>query len=109
MHDSVDERLALVQEAIDQVPDVSQVKEAVADEVKDVVQGQLKVTVRREIVHAIGEEVKRTVQQQVSEVMRREIRSVVQHAVMNTVDERVAAIMRQKYGSKDTGAPKSGD
>lgn len=41
--------------------------------------------------------------------MRREIRSVVQHEVMNTVDERVAAIMRQKYGSKDTGAPKSGD
>ena len=53
VHDSVDERFALVQEAIDQVPDVGQVKEAVSDEVK------------------------RTVQQQVSEVVRREIRSVV--------------------------------
>ena len=99
VHDSVDERFALVQEAIDQVPDVSQVKEAVADEVKDVVQEQLKVTVRREIVHAIGEEVKRTVQQQVSEVVRREIRSVVQHEVMNIVDERVAAIVRQQVTS----------
>ena len=94
VHDSVDERFALVQEAIDQVPDVSQVKEAVADEVKDVVQEQLKATVQREIVHAIGEEVKRTVQQQVSEVVRREIGSVVQHEVMNIVDERVATTVR---------------
>ncbi|KAL1584022.1 hypothetical protein WHR41_08100 [Cladosporium halotolerans] len=99
VHDSVDERFALVQEAIDQVPDVSQVKEAVADEVKDVVQEQLRVTVQREIVHAIGEEVKRTVQQQVSEVVRREIRSVVQHEVMNIVDGRVAAIVRQQVTS----------
>lgn len=54
MHDSVDERLALVQEATDQVPDVGQVKEAVSDEVRDVVQEQLKATVQREIVHAMG-------------------------------------------------------
>jgi len=99
VHDSVDERFALVQEAIDQVPDVSQVKEAVADEVKDVVQEQLKATVQREIVHAIGEEVKRTVQQQVSEVVRREIRSAMQHEVMNIVGERVAAIVRQQVTS----------
>ena len=62
VHDSVDERLALVQEAIDQVPDVRQVKEAVLEEVRDVVQELLKVTVEREIVRAIGEEVKITVQ-----------------------------------------------
>ena len=37
VHDSVDERLALVQEAIDQVPDIAQVKEAVSEEVTEVV------------------------------------------------------------------------
>lgn len=62
MHDSAAERFALVQEAIDQVPDVRQVKEAVLEEVRDVVQELLKVTVEREIVRAIGEEVKITVQ-----------------------------------------------
>jgi hypothetical protein len=72
VHDSVDERFALVQEAIDQVPDVSQVKEAVSDEVK------------------------RTVQQQVGDVVRREVRSVVQHEVMDTVSEKVAAIVQQQ-------------
>ncbi|KAF2716901.1 hypothetical protein K431DRAFT_307402 [Polychaeton citri CBS 116435] len=72
VHDSVDERFALVQEAIDQVPDVGQVKEAVPDEVK------------------------RTVQQQVGDVVRHEVRSVVQHEVMNTVSEKVAAIVQQQ-------------
>ena len=99
VHGSVDERFALVQEAVDQVPDIGQVKEAIADEVRDVVQEQLKVTVQREIVQAIGEEVKRTVQQKVSEVVRWEIRSVAQHEVMNIVDERVAAIVRQQVTS----------
>jgi len=72
VHDSVDERFTLVQEAIDQVPDVGQVKEAVS------------------------EEVKRTVQQQVGEVVCREVRSVVQHEIMDTVGEKVAAIVQQQ-------------
>ena len=72
VHDSVDERFALVQEAIDQVPDVGQVKEAVSDEVK------------------------RTVQEQVGEVVCREVRSVVQHEIMTTVGEKVAAIVQQQ-------------
>ena len=59
VHDSVDERFALVQEAIDQVPDVGLVKEAVSDEVK------------------------RAVRQQLGDVIRREFRSVVQHEIMN--------------------------
>ena len=58
VHDSVDERFATVQGAIDQVPDNRQVKEAVSEEVRDVCQEQLRVNVQREIVHAIREEVK---------------------------------------------------
>jgi hypothetical protein len=69
VRDSVDERFALVQEAIDQVPDVGQIKEAVLDEVK------------------------RMAQQQVGDVVRREVRSVIQHEIMNTVGEKVAAIV----------------
>jgi hypothetical protein len=99
VHDSVDERLALVQEAIDQVPDIGQVKEAVSEEVRDVVQEQLTVIVQREIVHAIGDEVKRTVQQQVGEVVRREVKSVVQHEVTNVVGEKVAATVQQEVTS----------
>jgi len=107
VHDSVDERFALVQEAIDQVPDVGQVKEAVAQEVREVVQEQLKVTVQQEIVHAIGEEVKRTVQQQVSEVVRREVtqvvqqevKSIVQREVMKIVTETVTGIVQQQVTS----------
>jgi hypothetical protein len=72
VYDSVDERRALVQDAIDQVPDIEQVKEAVSEEVRDVVQEQMKVTVQHEIVHAIGEEVRRTVRQQVTEIVRSE-------------------------------------
>lgn len=58
VHDSVDERFATVQGAIDQVPDNRQVKEAVSEEVRDVFQEQLRVNVQREIVHAIREEAK---------------------------------------------------
>jgi len=107
VHDSVDERLALVQGAIDQVPDIEQVKEAVSEEVRDVVQEQLKVTVQHEIVQAIGEEVKRTVRQQVSEVVRREVtqvvqqevKSIVQREVMKIVTETVAGIVQQQVTS----------
>jgi hypothetical protein len=79
VHDSVDERLALVQEAIDQVPDIGQVKEAVSEEVREAVQEQLT--------------------QQVSEVVRCEVKSVVQHVVMNIVGEKVAAIVQQQVTS----------
>lgn len=96
VHDSVDERFALLQGAIDQVPDVGQVKEAVSEEVKEVVQEQLKVTLQKEIVHVIGDEVKRVVQQQVREVARREVKSVVQHEVVNSIGEMVAAIAQQQ-------------
>jgi hypothetical protein len=96
VHDSVDERLALVQEAIDQVPDVGQVKEAVADEVREVVHEQLKVTVQHEIVHAIREEVKRAVQQQVSEVVRREVTQVMQREVKNIVQRDVMKIVTKQ-------------
>ena len=72
VHGSVNERFASVQEAIDQVPDVGQVKEAVSDEAK------------------------RTVQQQVSDVVRRNVRSVVKHEIVNTVGEKVAAIVQQQ-------------
>jgi hypothetical protein len=96
VHDSVDERFALLQEAIDQVPDVGQVKEAVSEEVKDAVQEQLNVTVQKEIVHVVGDEVKRVVQQQVGEVVRREVKSVVQHEVMDSIGEMVAAVVQQQ-------------
>jgi len=96
MHDSVDERLALLEGPIDQVPDVGQVKEAVSEEVKDAVQVQLNVIVQKEIVHVIGDEVKRVVQQQVGEVVRREVKSVVQHEVMSSRGEMVAAIVQQQ-------------
>jgi len=75
VHNSVDKRFALVQEAIDQVLDVGQVKEAVSDEVK------------------------RTVQQQVGDVVCREVRSVVQHEIMNTIGEKVASIVQQQITS----------
>ena len=58
VHDSVDERFAPVQGAIDQVPDNRHVKEAVSEEVRDVFQEQLRVNVQREIIHAIRGEVK---------------------------------------------------
>jgi hypothetical protein len=107
VHDSVDERLALVQDAIDQVPDIEQVKEAVSKDVRDVVQEQLKVTVQHEVVHAIGEEVRRTVRQQVSQVVRREVtqvvrqevKSIVQREVMKIVTETVTDIFQKQVSS----------
>ena len=107
VHDSVDERLALVQGAIDQVPDIGQVKAAVSEEVRDVVQEQLKVTVQHEILKAIGEGVKRAVQQQVSEVVRREVtqvvqqevKSIVQREVMKIVTETVTGFVQQQVTS----------
>jgi len=107
VHDSVDERFTLVQDAIDQVPDIEQVKEAVSEEVREVVQEQMKVTVQHEIVHAIGEEVRRTVRQQVSEVVRREVtqvvqqevKSIVQREVMRIVTETVTGIVQQQVTS----------
>jgi len=106
VHDSVDERLALVRDAIDQVPDIEQVEEAVSEEVKDVVQEQLKVTVQHEFVHAVGE-AKRTVRQQVSKVVRREVtqvvqqevKSIVQREVMEIVTETVTGIVQQQVTS----------
>lgn len=82
-------------------------KEAVAEEVRDVVQEQLKITVQHEIVHAIGEEVKRTVQQHVSEVVCREVtqvvqlevKSIVQREVMEIVTEAVTGIVQQQVTS----------
>jgi hypothetical protein len=99
VHDSVDERLTLVQEAIDQVPDVGQVKEAASEEVREVVQEQLKVTVQREIVRAIGDEIKSTVQKQVGAVVRQEVKSVVQNEVMNVTGEKVAAVVQQQVSN----------
>ncbi|KAI6824489.1 hypothetical protein KC343_g180 [Hortaea werneckii] len=112
VRESVDERIALVQEAIEQVPDIGQVKETVSEEVRDIVQEQWKATVQREIVEAIRDEVKSAVQQQVSGVVRREVKevvqqevksivkqevqSIVQREVMNIVTEKVTAIMQQQ-------------
>ncbi|KAI7713817.1 hypothetical protein KC353_g7264, partial [Hortaea werneckii] len=103
VRESVDERFALVQEAIEQVPDIGQVKEIVSEEVRDIVQEQLKVTVQREIVDVIRNEVKSAVQQQVSEVVRREVKEVVQQEVksigqrevMDIVTEKVTATIQQ--------------
>lgn len=72
VHDSVDERFAIVQEAIDQVPGVGQVKEAVSDEAKG------------------------TVQEQADGIVCCEIRRVVQHEIMSTVSKKVAAIVQQQ-------------
>lgn len=72
VHNSVNERPALVQGAIDQVSDIGQVKDAVSDEVK------------------------RTVLEQVGEVVCREVRSIAQHEITDTVGEKVAAIVQQQ-------------
>lgn len=110
--DSVDERFALVQEAIEHVPDISQVKETVSEEVRNIVQERLKITVQREIVEVNRDEVKSAVEQQVSGVVRREVKkvvqqevkcivkqevqSIVQREVMNIVTEKVTAIVQQQ-------------
>jgi hypothetical protein len=99
VRESVDERFALMQEAIADRSDMEQIRATISEELSHAVQERLKVTVQREIVNAIREEVTRTVQQQVSEVVRREVKSIVQHEFKNTVDENVAAIIRQQVTS----------
>jgi hypothetical protein len=99
VRESVDERFALMQEAIADKSDIEQIRETISEELGHAVQERLKVTVQREIVNAIREEVTSTVQQQVSEVVRREVKSVVQHGVMNIVDESVSAIIQQQVTS----------
>ncbi|KAF4546909.1 Hypothetical protein D9617_102g071680 [Elsinoe fawcettii] len=89
VHDSVDERLALA-------PDIGQVRDAVSEEVKEVVQEQLKVTVQKEIGHIIGDEVKRAVQQQVGEVVRCEVAAVVQQQAGSIIRQQVTAIVQQQ-------------
>jgi actin-like ATPase involved in cell morphogenesis len=96
VRESVDERFALVQEAITEVPDIGQMKGTISEEVRDNVREHLKNAIQREVVEAIGEEVKRTVQQHVSEVVRREVKSIVQREVMNIVNEQVTAIVQQQ-------------
>lgn len=96
MRESVDERFALVQEAIEQVPDIGQVKETVSEEVRNIVQEQLKATVQREIVEAIRDEVKSAVQQQVSGVVRREVKEVVQQEVKSIVEQEVQSIVQRE-------------
>jgi hypothetical protein len=99
VRESVDERFALMQEAIADRSDIEQIRATISEELSQAVQERLKVTVQREIVNAIREEVTRTVQQQVSEVVRREVKSVVQHEVVNLVEENVAAIIQQRVTS----------
>jgi hypothetical protein len=62
VRESVDERFALVQEAIADKSDIEQIRETTSDELSHAVQERLKVTVQREIVNAIRGEVTRTVQ-----------------------------------------------
>jgi hypothetical protein len=99
VRESVDERFALMQEAIANRSDIEQIRATISEELSSAVQDRLKPTVQREIVNAIRDEVTRTVQQQGSEVVRREVKSVVQHEVMNLVEENVAAIIQQRVTS----------
>jgi hypothetical protein len=99
VRESVDERFALVQDAIADKSDIEQIKKTISEELSHAVQEQLKVTVRREIVNAIREKVTRTVQQQVSEVVCREVKSIMQREFKNIVDENVAAIIQQQVTS----------
>jgi hypothetical protein len=99
VRESVDERFALMQEAIADRSDIEQIRATISEELSQAVQERLKVTVQREIVNAIRGEVTRTVQQQVSEVVRREVKSAVQHEVVNLVEENVAAIIQQRVTS----------
>jgi hypothetical protein len=94
VRESVDERFALMQEAIADRSDIEQIRANISEEWSSAVQDRIKLTVQREIVNAIRDEVTRTVQQQVSEVVRREVKSVVQLEVMNLVEENVAAIIQ---------------
>ena len=94
VRESVDERFALVREAIADRSDIDQMKEAISEDLRSTVQEGLVVAVQRKIVNAIREEATRTVQEQVGEVVRREVKSVVQHEVKSIVDEKVAAIIQ---------------
>jgi hypothetical protein len=73
VRESVDNRFALVQEAIVDKSDIKQIRKTISEELGSAVQDRLKVTVQREIVDVIRDEVTRTVQRQVSEVVRREV------------------------------------
>jgi hypothetical protein len=73
VRESVDNRFALVQEAIVDKSDIKQIRKTISEESGSAVQDRLKVTVQREIVNVIRDEVTRTVQRQVSEVVRREV------------------------------------
>ena len=99
VRESVDERFALMQEAITERSDIEQIKETVSDELNTIVQKRLKITVQRTIVDATREEVTKTVQQQVSEVVCQEVKSVIQHEVTNIVTEKVAATIQQQITS----------
>lgn len=99
VRESVDERFALLQEAIAERSDIEEIKEAISEDLRSTVQEGLKGTVQREVVNGIQEEVTRTVQEQVSEVVRRKVKSVVHHEVRSIVDEEVAAIVQQEVTS----------
>ena len=104
VRESVDERLALMQEAITERSDIEQVKETISDELRNVVQERLKMTVQRTIVDAIRDEVAKTVQQQVGEAVRgevknaveQEVKSIIQSAVANGINEQVTTIVQQQ-------------
>jgi hypothetical protein len=53
VRESVDERFALVQEAITEVPDIGQMKGTISEEVRDNVREHLKNAIQREVVEAI--------------------------------------------------------
>jgi hypothetical protein len=107
VHDSVNERFALVQEAIDQVPDVGQVKEAVSDEVKrtmqqqvgDVVCCEVRNVVQHEIMDTIGEKVAATVQQQITGIVKQQVTAIVQQQVTSIVQQQVTSIVQQQVTS----------
>jgi hypothetical protein len=107
VHDSVNERFALVQEAIDQVPDVGQVKEAVSDEVKrtvqqqvgDVVRCEVRNVVQHEIMDTIGEKVAAIVQQQITGIIKQQVTAIVQQQVTSIVQQQVTSIVQQQVTS----------
>jgi hypothetical protein len=104
VRESVDERFALMQEAITERSDIEQIKATISDELRNVVQERLKTTVQRTIVDAIRDEVAQTVQQQVGEaersevknVVQQEVKSIIQDAVANSINEQVTAIVQQQ-------------
>lgn len=101
VRESVDERFALMQEAIAERSDIEQIKETISDELRNGVQERLRITVQRTIVDFIRDEVANTVQQQVGEAVRsevenvvqKEVKSIIQGAVANSINEQVTAII----------------